>query len=134
MEHLTLNIVTPYGSIYNDEVKYVIIPGSEGEFGVYPGHCNLLSLLKVGVIEFESMDGDKGLIAIDWGHAQISTKEAGTDVKIIADGAVAIAGNTETEIASAIDETKMLLEKASNDRTLVSIVVSRIENIAKNRI
>lgn len=133
MENLTLSIVTPYGSIYSGKVKYVIIPGSEGEFGVYPGHCNLLSLLKVGVIEFESMDGDKGLIAINWGHAQISTKEKDTDVKIIADGAVAIAGNTESEIASAIDETKMLLEKASDDRALIGMVVSRIENIAKSR-
>lgn len=134
MENLTLSIVTPYGNIYEGEVKYVIMPGSEGEFGVFPGHCNLLSLLKVGVVEFESADGDKGLVAINWGHAQISSKNTDTDVKIIADGAVAIAGNTETELASAIDSTRALLEEASNDKALVGMVVSRVESIAKNRI
>lgn len=134
METLTLSIVTPYGSIYNGEVKHVIMPGSEGEFGVFPGHCNLLSLLKVGVIEFESIDGRNGLVAINWGHAQISQTDLKTDVKIIADGAVAIDGNTESEIASAINNTKILLEEASSDQSLVGMVIAKVENVAKNRI
>nr|WP_317404727.1 ATP synthase F1 subunit epsilon [uncultured Helicobacter sp.] len=130
MEHLTLSVVTPYGSIYNGEVKYVIMPGSEGEFGVYPGHCNLLSLLKVGVIEFENMQGGKDLVAINWGYAEVSA----TDVKIIADGAVAIGGSAESEIASALDNAKTLLAEATTDNTLIGAVVSRIENAAKSRI
>ncbi len=134
METLTLSIVTPYGSIYNGEVKHVIMPGSEGEFGVFPGHCNLLSLLKVGVIEFESIDGRNGLVAINWGHAQISQTDLKTDVKIIADGAVAIDGNTESEIALAINNTKILLEEASSDQSLVGMVIAKVENVAKNRI
>ncbi|MDE7235804.1 MAG: F0F1 ATP synthase subunit epsilon, partial [Helicobacter japonicus] len=101
MEKITLRIATPYGRIYDGEVKYVIVPGSEGEFGVFPGHCDLLSLLKIGIIEFESIDGDKGFIAINWGHAQVSQTGTETHVKIIADGAVAIDGNTESAISSA---------------------------------
>ena len=128
MENLTLSIVTPYGSIYNGEVKYVVIPGSEGEFGVFPGHCNLLSLLKVGVIEFENLEGNKGLVVINWGHAQISD----TDVNIIADGAVAIAGNTESEIVAAISDAKTLLKEASDDSALFGMVVSRVESDYKN--
>ena len=134
MEKITLRIATPYGRIYDGEVKYVIVPGSEGEFGVFPGHCDLLSLLKIGIIEFESIDGDKGLIAINWGHAQVSQTGTETHVKIIADGAVAIDGNTESAISSAIESTKALLEGASDDTSLVGMVVSRVENIAKSRI
>ncbi|MCH5313797.1 MAG: F0F1 ATP synthase subunit epsilon [Helicobacter sp.] len=134
MEKITLSIAIPYGSIFNGEVKYVIVPGSEGEFGVFPGHCDLLSLLKLGIIEFESLDGDKGFIAINWGHAQVSQSGSKTDVKIIADNAVAITGNTESKISSAIEDTKALLEGASNDRTLIGMVVSRVENIVKSRI
>lgn len=130
MEHLTLSIVTPYGSIYNGEVKYVIMPGSEGEFGVYPGHCNILSLLKVGVIEFENTQGNKELVAINWGYAEVSS----TDVKIIVDGAVAIGGSAESEIASALDNARTLLTEATTDNALIGAVVSRIENAAKSRI
>lgn len=130
MENLTLSIVTPYGNIYNGEVKYVILPGSEGEFGVFPGHCNLLSLLKVGVIEFESSSGAKELVAINWGYAEITAAEA----KIIADGAIAIGGNAESEIATALDKAKTLLNEATTDSALIGAVVSRLENSAKNRI
>ncbi|STP11302.1 F0F1 ATP synthase subunit epsilon [Helicobacter cinaedi] len=130
MEHLTLSIVTPYGSIYNGEVKYVIMPGSEGEFGVYPGHCNILSLLKVGVIEFENTQGNRELVAINWGYAEVSS----TDVKIIADGAVAIGGSAESKIASALDNARTLLTEATTDNALIGAVVSRIENAAKSRI
>lgn len=129
MENINLSIVTPYGTIYDGEVKYVIMPGSEGEFGVYPGHYNLLSLLKVGVVEFESANGSKELIAINWGYAQVSP----TDVKILADGAVAISGSLESEIASAIDNAKQLLTEATSDSALIGTVVSRIESAAKSR-
>lgn len=130
MEHLTLSIVTPYGSIYNGEVKYVIMPGSEGEFGVYPGHCNILSLLKVGVIEFENTHGNRELVAINWGYAEVSS----TDVKIIADGAVAIGGSAESEISSALDNARTLLAEATTDNALIGAVVSRIENATRSRI
>lgn len=130
MEHLTLSIVTPYGSIYNGEVKYVIMPGSEGEFGVYPGHCNILSLLKVGVIEFENTQDNRELVAINWGYAEVSS----TDVKIIADGAVAIGGSAESEISSALDNARTLLAEATTDNALIGAVVSRIENATRSRI
>ena len=133
MEKITLRIATPYGRIYDGEVKYVIVPGSEGEFGVFPGHCDLLSLLKIGIIEFESIDGDKGFIAINWGHAQVSQAGTETHATMMA-GAVAIDGNTESAISSAIESTKALLEGASDDTSLVGMVVSRVENIAKSRI
>lgn len=130
MNTITLSIVTPYGSLYNGDAKYVIVPGSEGEFGIFPGHCNTLSLLKVGVIEFEDANGSKELVAINWGYAEVSP----TDVKIIADGAVAIAGNADSEIAIAIDNAKTLLNEATSDSALVGAVVSRIENSARSRI
>ncbi|RDU60144.1 ATP synthase F1 subunit epsilon [Helicobacter marmotae] len=134
MEKLILSIVTPYGSIYEGEVKHVIMPGKEGEFDVFPGHFSLLSLLKTGVIEFEDMQGGKGIIAINWGHAQVSTSPNETDVKIIADGAVAIKGNTETEIAQALNNAKTLIAEASEDTAHAAMVIAHAEYAAKNRI
>ena len=68
------------------------------------------------------------------GNAQVPQAGTETHVKIIADGAVAIDGNTESAISSAIESTKALLEGASDDTSLVGMVVSRVENIAKSRI
>ncbi|MGX2972625.1 ATP synthase F1 subunit epsilon [Helicobacter sp. T3_23-1059] len=129
MEKLNLSIVTPYGEIFSGQVDSITMPGVEGEFGVFYGHSNLLSLLKAGVIEF-AYDNKRELVAIDWGYADVSA----TKVSIIANGAVAIGGNDESAISAGIDSARKLLEDASDDRVAISSVVSRIEQVVKSGI
>jgi F-type H+-transporting ATPase subunit epsilon len=50
MEKLKLEIVTPDGLVFSGEVDEVTAAGSEGEFGVLPGHAPFLTTLKVGMI------------------------------------------------------------------------------------
>ncbi len=126
-ENLNLSIVTPYGEIFNGEVKSVFLPGSEGEFGVLPGHCDFLSLLKVGVIEIIKADDKRELVAINWGYAEITESK----VAILANGAVAIEGQSESEIAGAIDNAKALLKSVTLDEALVAIAVAKIDSTAR---
>jgi F-type H+-transporting ATPase subunit epsilon len=46
--HLALEIVTPDRAVVHEQVDEVQIPGTEGYFGVLPGHAPLLALLQVG--------------------------------------------------------------------------------------
>ena len=48
---LTLNIVTPDHS-YAHEVDEVSLPGSEGDFGVLPGHTPFFAALRTGVMSY----------------------------------------------------------------------------------
>jgi F-type H+-transporting ATPase subunit epsilon len=50
---IKLQVVTPERQCLNEEVSSVILPGIMGEFGVLPGHANLLAALKVGVMKVE---------------------------------------------------------------------------------
>ncbi len=129
MEKILTSIVTPYGEIFSDEIDSVTLPGAEGEFGVFYGHENLLSLLKAGVIEITN-NGLRDLVAIDWGYAEITPSK----VDIIANGAVAINNRNEGNISDAIKEAKKLLEDASSDKIAISSVVSRIEQTMKGRL
>ena len=45
---LSLELVTPDQSVVHEKVEEVELPGSEGYFGVLPGHTPLLALLGVG--------------------------------------------------------------------------------------
>lgn len=47
---LTLEVVTPTGLLFRDEVDSVQAPGSEGSFGVLPGHIPMLTMLGAGEI------------------------------------------------------------------------------------
>ena len=81
-----------------------------------------------GVIEIEKIDGKKEIVAINWGYAKVDEKS----VDILAEGAVDINGDSESEIAKAIANAKQLLEDSTDNNVAVSMVVSRIENVAKS--
>ena len=128
METLKLDIVTPVGKIFSNDVKRVKKTGSEGEFGVLPGHIGIVTTLNPGVIEIEKKKKKKEIVAINWGYAKVDEKS----VDILAEGAVDINGDSESEIAKAIANAKQLLEDSTDNNVAVSMVVSRMENVAKS--
>ena len=50
--NIVLEVVTPQGLLLKEVVDEVIAPGSEGYFGVLPGHTPFLSTLGVGEIAY----------------------------------------------------------------------------------
>ncbi len=129
METLRLEIVTPDGEIFSNSVKSVTLPGSEGEFGVLPHHASLVSLLKTGVIDIELTSGEHEVVAIDWGHAEIDEEK----VTILADGAVAIVGVDDSEIAKSIQKAKQLIESMSDSDIAIAMAESKIDAILKHK-
>ena len=68
---LELVIVTPQGQAFNDEVETVVLPGTEGDFGVLPGHEALLATLRVGALELTLPSGQKRVAAVSRGYAEV---------------------------------------------------------------
>lgn len=50
-DHLHFELVTPERLLVSAEVEMVVVPGSEGNFGVLPGHSPLISTIRPGMIE-----------------------------------------------------------------------------------
>jgi F-type H+-transporting ATPase subunit epsilon len=67
---LTLEIVTPDRSLVTEQVDEVEIPGSEGYFGVLPGHAPLLSSLQVGELWYR-VGQEKHYLAIAFGFVEV---------------------------------------------------------------
>jgi len=67
---LTLEIVTPDRSLLREEVDEVVVPGSEGELGVLPGHTPLLSSLHVGELWYRQ-GSEKHYLAIAFGFVEV---------------------------------------------------------------
>jgi F-type H+-transporting ATPase subunit epsilon len=67
---LTLEIVTPDRSLVREEVDEVQLPGSEGYFGVLPGHTPLLSTLQVGELWFRAGQ-EKRYLAVAGGFVEV---------------------------------------------------------------
>jgi F-type H+-transporting ATPase subunit epsilon len=68
--HLDLQIVTPDRLIVQEQVDEVEIPGSEGYFGVLPGHTPLLASLAVGELWYRKGQ-EKFYLSMAFGFAEV---------------------------------------------------------------
>src|SRR5512144_2677876 len=105
---ILLEIVAPSRQVVRSErVDEVIAPGSEGEFGVLPGHTPFLTTLKVGMLSYR--EGTQWHhLAVDWGYAEVGPER----VIILAEGADRAA---DIDIAEA-RQAKERAEKAMAEK------------------
>lgn len=86
---MKLSIVTPQGSVFEGEVDGVVLPGSEGDFGVLPEHERFLCPLRIGEAQIQQ-GGRTTWAAVSSGFADVS----GSQVSVMVD---------TCELASDID-------------------------------
>jgi len=127
MDKFKLEILTPHGVIYNDDAIGVVLPGEEGEFGVLAGHASLTTLLEAGVVDVEKEDKSVESIVINWGVVQVDEEK----VVILVEGATAIRGETESEIAQALDDAKKLINDVADSSSAIASVSAKIESAAQ---
>jgi len=68
--HIDLQIVTPDRLIVNEPVDEIQIPGTEGYFGVLPGHTPMLASLSVGELWYRR-GPEKKFLSIAGGFAEV---------------------------------------------------------------
>ncbi|MGD0885048.1 MAG: F0F1 ATP synthase subunit epsilon [Thermodesulfovibrionales bacterium] len=79
---ITLEIVSPYGVVFSGDVDEITATGSEGEFGVLPGHAPFLTTLRIGMLTCKR--GSEYLIFfVSGGYAEVMPDK----VAILADSA-----------------------------------------------
>jgi F-type H+-transporting ATPase subunit epsilon len=69
-QKLQLQIVSGERSLVNEQVDEVEIPGSEGYFGVLPGHTPMLAMLGVGELWYRQ-GTEKHYVSIAEGFAEV---------------------------------------------------------------
>jgi len=67
---LLLEVVTPEGLLLRDEVDEVQAPGSEGYFGVLPGHAPFVSTLGLGEIRYQKGER-RHVLTCFWGFCEV---------------------------------------------------------------
>jgi len=67
---LSLEVVTPEGLLLRDEVDEVQAPGSQGYFGVLPGHTPFITTLGLGELSYRKGDRRQHLTCF-WGFCEV---------------------------------------------------------------
>jgi len=75
-DKIKLEILTPERKILADQVSSVIAPGSQGYFGVYPGHTPFVTALQIGEVKID-VDGKEQHYATSGGVAEVLPGQVG---------------------------------------------------------
>jgi len=129
-----LTIVTPEGQAYQGSVERVVLPGSEGEFGVLTHHERFLAPLRVGAVEilttagpvyaaiadgFAEVDGERVTVLVDSCELEHEIDAAR------ADAAVAAAQQFLDKAAGDDDPERYRQYEAALERARTRVAVSR---------
>jgi F-type H+-transporting ATPase subunit epsilon len=72
---LHFELVTPEKLLRSEDVQMVVVPGSEGDFGVMEGHAPYMSTLRDGELAiYRTFPGEPERIALSGGFAEVSDK------------------------------------------------------------
>lgn len=133
MAKILLDIVTPDKLLLSQEVDQITCPGTEGEFGVLPGHCRFLSSLRVGELTYRIGD-ETHYLTMMWGFvdvtptrvtvlAEVAEKAEDIDVEraqaqvLAAEAQVAAGGSREAMETALTSLEKARLRKKVAGRT-----------------
>ncbi len=130
MQTFKLEIITPNGNIFNDDVISVTLPGEEGEFGVLAHHASVSTLLEAGVVDIEKTDKTMESVLINWGVVHVDEEKA----VLLVEGAVAIRGESESDISKALDEAKELIKSIEDSGNAIAAVSAKLDSAAQKLI
>lgn len=72
---LHFELVTPARLVRSEDVHMVVVPGSEGEFGVLEGHAPFMSTIADGTVKvYRSENAQPEEIRIQGGFAEVGDK------------------------------------------------------------
>lgn len=128
--HIDLQVVTPDRLVVQERVDEVQVPGSEGYFGVLPGHTPLLATLGIGELWFRKGQ-EKTFLSISGGFAEvlpdrvtILARIAERAEEIDAERAAAARARAEQRLAEPKAEMDYERARAALERALIRLQVA----------
>ena len=130
-DKLQFELVSPERLLLSEPVGLVVVPGTEGNFGVLPGHAPLISTIRPGMIEIYQGQTVTRRIFIVSGIAEVTPERC----TVLADEAVSLdtldRGSIESDLRVVEGNLPSLREQvaraADTDRERLLIELHRLE-------
>ena len=109
-EIVGFELVSPERLLFSEDVDMVVVPGSEGDFGVLPRHTPMISTVRPGVIRVYEAGAVKERIFVGGGFAEVTPSRC----TVLADQAVAV---SEIDRGAAEQQLKDAREDLADAKT-----------------
>lgn len=112
-EKLHFDLVSPEKLLYSAAADMVVVPGSEGDFGVLAGHAPLISIVRTGIIDVKgSEDGEDLKIFVRGGLAEVTP----AGLTVLADEAMPLEDLSAADLDARLKNLEEDLADATDDR------------------
>lgn len=125
-DNLHFELVSPERLLRSGDVHMVVVPGTEGDFGVLAGHAPFMSTIRPGAIEvYESASSPATRIFIDGGFAEVND----SGLTILAENAIPVAEIKADEVSKKLSDARedVRLAKTDIERAVAEKQVARYE-------
>lgn len=126
---MRLEIVTPEGTVYSDDVELVTLPGIDGQIGVLPHHVRLMTIIAPGEMMVRK-NGHDEYVAIGRGIAEVTSGR----VDIATDMAIAAAKIDEAKAEEARQRAAARLREKISSEEVASVNAALARSLAQLRV
>jgi F-type H+-transporting ATPase subunit epsilon len=126
---LKLEIVTPAGKVYSEDVELVTLPGVAGQMGIYPQHVPLITQMVPGEMIVRK-DGRDLFFATGEGLIEVTAKR----VAILTDLAIPADRVDEAKAEEARQRAEARLREKISDEEVASVNASLARSLAQLRV
>ncbi len=108
---ITLRVLAPDKSVFDDTVEEVILPSTTGLLGILPGHISMVTAIDIGVLKVRSSNGKWDAIALMGGFAEVESD----DVTVLVNSAELGKNIDSTEAEKKLETAKNELSKLDGE-------------------
>lgn len=125
-DKLSFALVSPERELFHGEVDHVVVPGSEGEFGVSPHHAPVMAVIKPGALRI--FDGGAiRKVYVDGGFADVTPE----GLTVLAEAAIDLSDVDLAKLDADLQDAREDLRDANDEpkRLAAQKLVSRLETM-----
>jgi len=128
-DKLLLELVSPERLLVSAEADMVVMPGSEGDFGVLAGHAPVISSVRPGVIEVHDEGKETELIFITGGFAEVTEQ----GLTVLAEEAIPVAEMKRDDLEKRLKNAEEDLDDAETDEAThkVQATIAQLSEMLK---
>ena len=120
--NLKLEIVSAQESLYSGDIKFVVVPGEEGELGIYPNHTPLITRIKPGELKLKNLENQEEVVVVAGGILEVQPNL----VTVLADSAIRAGDIDEERSREAKQNAESIIKNNKEDQN--QVVVSKFAN------
>jgi len=117
-----LEIVSAERSLFSGEANFVVVPGVDGELGIFPNHTPLLTKIKPGTLKFHAKDeSEETLFFVAGGFLEVQP----TVVTVLADTVVRGEEIDQARAEESKRNAEEAISKAPEDK--IALATAQVE-------